>query len=108
MLINGLAILSGSKSKEVRTSDLVKTFKIKNRTNERTSITGTPIIGVAWKYAKVNASAVGIINNNASCCQNIGIPILLAIITDTANPTKAPSVRLIAAPVFPYNGTSIK
>ena len=45
LLINGLAILSGSKSSEVPTSDLVKIHKIKYGVNEITSIIGIPIIG---------------------------------------------------------------
>jgi hypothetical protein len=51
---------------------------------------------------------MGIININASCCQNISIPILLTTITDIAKPIKDPSVRLMAAPVFPNNGTNIE
>ena len=54
-----MAILSGSKSSEVPTSDLVKTHKIKYGVNEITSIIGIPRIGFEWKYPNVNVSPMG-------------------------------------------------
>lgn len=49
MLINGFPILSGNIPNDSRTSDLDKTPEVSKNSNERTSMTGIPIMYVTWK-----------------------------------------------------------